>query len=87
MGCGTSASEGVTAVFAFVLLATGSAAGQDYFPGFEVATQADVVHVTSKILARPDDDACAFDAETLVAGAENALRRHGFNAVVLRRWW
>lgn len=73
-----------TAVFAFVLLAAGSAAGQDYFPGFEIAAQADVVHVTSNILARPDDDACAFDAAVLAAEAENALRRHGYNAVVLR---
>jgi hypothetical protein len=47
----------VAAVFAFVLLVPGSVAGQDYFPGFEVAAQADVVHVTSHILARPDDDA------------------------------
>ena len=34
-------------------------------PGFEVAAKADVVHVTSNILARPDDDACAFDADIL----------------------
>lgn len=74
----------VTAVFAFVLLATALAARQDYFSGFEVATQADVVHITGQILARPDDDACAFDAEILVVEAESALHRHGFNAVVLQ---
>ena len=39
--------------FAFVLLAPGSAAGQGYFPGFKVAAKADVVHVTSNVLARP----------------------------------
>ena len=60
-----------------------SAAAQDYFPGFEVAAQADVVHVTSNILARLDDDACAFDPDILAAEAERALRRNGFNAVVL----
>ena len=70
--------------FAFVLLAPGSAAGQGYFPGFKVAAKADVVHVTSNVLARPDDDACAFDADILAAEAESALRRHGFNAVVLQ---
>ena len=77
-------AAGVTAAFAFVLLAARSVAGQDYFPGFEVAAQADVVHVTSNILARPDDDACAFDLEILAAEAESALRRHGYNTVVLR---
>ena len=59
-------------------------AGQDYFPKFDAATQADVVHVTSNLLARPDDDACAFDAEILAAEAGSALRRHGYTAVVLR---
>ena len=53
----------VTGVLTFVLLVPGPAAGQDYFPGFEVAARADIVHVTSSIVARPDDDACAFDAE------------------------
>ncbi len=71
-------------MFAFVVVAVHSAAGQDYFPGFEGAALADVVHVTSNFLARPDDDACIVDAEILAADAENALRRHGFNAVVLR---
>ena len=36
----------MTVVVAFVLLAA-DAAAQDYFPGFEGAAQADVVHVTS----------------------------------------
>ena len=58
--------------------------GADYFPGFEVAAKADVVHVTSNVLARPDDDACAFDADILAAEAESALRRNGFNVVVLQ---
>ena len=40
--------------------------------------------MTSNILARPDDDACAFDAEILAVETESALCRHGFNAVVLR---
>ncbi len=67
---------------AFVLLAA-DAAAQDYFPGFEVAAQADVVHVTSDISARPDDDTCVLDVGVLAAEAESALRRHGYNAVVL----
>ena len=41
----------VTAVRAFVLLVLGPVAGQDYFPGLEVAARADVVDVTSNILA------------------------------------
>ncbi len=40
--------------------------------------------MTGNILARPDDDGCAFGAEVLTAEAESAQRRHGFNAVVLR---
>ena len=40
--------------------------------------------MTSNILARPDDDACAFDAEILAAEAGNALRRHGYKAIALR---
>ncbi len=83
-GAGWRSAAVVTAVLAVVLLVPGPAAGQDYFPGFEVAAQADVVHVTSNILARPDDDACAFDAEILTAEAGSALRRHGYTAVVLR---
>ena len=83
-GPGRRLTAVTVAVFAFVLLAAGSAAGQNYFPGFEVAAQADVVHVTGNILARLDDDRCAFGAEILTAEAESALRRHGFNIVVLR---
>ena len=82
-GAGWRLAAVVTAVFAFVVLVAASAAGQDYFPGFEVAAQADVVHVTSNILAPPDDDECAFGAETLAAEAGSALRRHGYNAVVV----
>ena len=40
--------------------------------------------IASNILARPGDDACAFDAEIVAAEAAGALCRHGFNSVVLR---
>ncbi len=73
----------VTGVVALVLLAA-VAAAQDYFPGFAGAAQADVVYVASNIVARPDDDACVLDAEVLAEEARSALRRHGYNAVVLR---
>ena len=45
VGAATDAeqAEDVTAVFAFVLVVPGPAAGQDYLPGFETAAQADVV--------------------------------------------
>ena len=63
------------AVFALVVLVPGSAVRQDYFPGFEAAARADVVHVTSNILARPDDDACAFEAAIPSPEAERGFRR------------
>ena len=68
---------------AFVLVAAGSAAGAGLLPRFEVAAQADVVHM-SNIRADPDDDACAFAVAILAAEAVSALRPHGYNAVVLR---
>ena len=83
-GAGWRSAPVVTAVFAFVLLVPGPAAGQDYFPGFEVAAEADVVHVTSNILARTDDDAAHSMRRSSPAEAESTLRRHEFNAVVLR---
>ena len=55
-----------------------------YFPGLETAAQAGVVHVTSNILARPEDDTCVLNAELLAAAAEGACAEHRYNAVVLR---
>ena len=81
-GGGRALTGFVTGMVAFALLAA-DAAAQDYFPGFEVAARADVVHVTSDIFARPDADTCVFDAEVLAAEAGSALRRHGYNAVLL----
>ena len=40
--------------------------------------------MTSNVLAVPDDDACAFDADILAVDAASALRRNGFNVVVLQ---
>ena len=42
----------VTAVFALAVLGACSAVGQDDFPGFEVAAQAGVVHVTPRPSSR-----------------------------------
>ena len=71
-------------LLSLLLLAPCSATGQDYFPGFEAAAQTDVIHVTSNILAQPDDDLCAFDANFLAAVAELALARNRFEATVVR---
>ena len=65
------------------LLTSSPAAGQDFFPGFEVAAQADVVLLTSNVLARLDDQTCAFEPEVLAREAKRALRRHGINVIVL----
>ncbi len=72
-------------LLSLLLLAPCSATGQDYFPGFEAAAQTDVVHVTSNLLARLDDDTCVFDAELLAAEAELALNRNRFEVTVVRQ--
>ena len=74
-GVGWGLAAVVTAVLAFVLLVLGPVAGQDYFPGFEVAAQADVVHVTSNILADPEQGQSAnfFSVAPMVGNGRHAL--------------
>ena len=72
------------ALAAFALL-PGTVAAQNFdrFPGFAVAAQADQVNVSGSVLARLDDDACAFGPEILVEQAQRALLPSGIEAVVL----
>lgn len=67
------------------LLTPGPVGGQDFdrFPGFKVAAQADVIHLTGNVLARFEDDDCAFNAEVLLEVAAGALVRNGVAVTVL----
>ncbi len=74
----------VSAVFALGILIPGPVPAQEFdrFPGFDVAARADVISLTGSVLARFDDDRCAFTADTLVEAARRALVRNGIVVTV-----
>lgn len=61
---------------ALAILVPAPVAGQDFFPGFETAAEADAIHLTGVVLSHVVDDTCTFGPDVLVDAAGRALARH-----------
>lgn len=73
----------VAAAVALAILAPAPVAGQDFFPVFETAAEADAIYLTGVVLSHVVDDTCTFGPDVLIEAAGRALAENEIDVLLV----